>query len=143
MTISATCAGCGRQFEAKSPRAKWCTESCRKRVQRGAPLHDEAVARAAEAEKSDLVRSLRRELDDAGRLDTVAGQLAMTLAKQVVIAGVGGIAGLSKQLLQVRAEALRGAPQRDPRGRVVESELDKARRRREAKARAARERGES
>ena len=41
---SATCAVCGEPFEALDPRARLCSDRCRKRKQRGAALSESAEA---------------------------------------------------------------------------------------------------
>lgn len=41
--MSVTCAVCGDEFDARSPRAKFCSDTCRKRKQRGAEVVDSPV----------------------------------------------------------------------------------------------------
>jgi hypothetical protein len=129
--LKVLCGACGAEFEAKRSTAKFCGAACQKRAKRG------ATSPANEPDpNAGLVESVRRELGDAQRLDTVDGQLAIELAKQVTAAGATGIAGLSKELRTVMASALRGAEPRNEQP-ARDDEVDKARRRREQKARQA------
>jgi hypothetical protein len=56
-----------------------------------------------------LVAAVYRELDEAGRLDSIAGQLALQLAAKMVDYDVSGSAALSKEFRSVLAEALASA----------------------------------
>lgn len=92
------CARCQTDFEAKRSTAKFCSARCRQNSHQGAD----------KAGDDGLVRSVRKELEDADRVDTFSGQLAIQLAKQVTAAGATGIASLSKELRLVMSEALAG-----------------------------------
>ncbi|MGZ6788371.1 MAG: hypothetical protein ACXVGQ_00305 [Mycobacteriaceae bacterium] len=84
-----------------------------------------------------MVASVRRDLEGAGRLDTFAGQLALSLAKQVSRSDATGVSSLSKELRQVMSEALAGAAPVPGAAESVPDEVDQMKERREAKARAA------
>jgi len=103
-----TCAGCGEDFEAKSPRAKWCGSGCKKRAQRKPKPAETKSETPPDPEPVDsgLVASVRSELAEAGVVDTFAGQLALELARKMSAVDATGVSGLSKELRQVMAEAL-------------------------------------
>ena len=107
-----SCASCGERFTAKNPRAKFCSDRCRKRAQR-APAGKAAKVAALPApsqEESGLAAVTRRTLDAAGRLDTVLGQQAVALAVRIEQPGESGasVASLSKELRAVMAAAMEG-----------------------------------
>lgn len=88
MALDLTCSGCGSTFEAKSARAKWCSERCRKQRQRsGAPAEVvdlPAAEPASEVEALGPVEAMTRlELVEAGRLDSVIGQTCLALARRL------------------------------------------------------------
>jgi predicted nucleic acid-binding Zn-ribbon protein len=116
-TFMLDCARCGEKFEARSARAKWCSERCRKTAQR----HPEQVpAPTTEPEKGGadpsrydghpLVVAARRELEQAGVLDTFEGQLALALARRVVNPDESGVSALANQLRQAMTAALGTVP---------------------------------
>ena len=130
MAIEATCAGCGETFEARTKRAKWCSDRCRKATPSTA-----VDAPDLEPENLGLVTSVRRELETNDAVDTFAGQLALQLAKRLSSPEESGISSLSKELRTVMAAALEGRT--PPADEEPEDEVDQARRRRDEKARAA------
>ena len=129
------CESCGRAFEARG-RAKYCGGTCRKRA------HDKRqAAKANGADPGDtpaydpsiisgraLLVSVVAQLAQAERLNTYAGQQAVTLADRMCSLHETGsaIASLSKELSRVMALALEGANKTtDP--------IDELRQRRDAK----------
>lgn len=152
------CAVCGKPFEAQRPQAKYCGETCKKRAQRAgtaasrdrskprpAPPPAPAASQSVGDQSSDsaeaspyapvgVVAATAKELADAGRLDTVLGQLALKLAvrlESAVFDTGSAFAALSKELRAVAAAAVAGA-------HVEEDEVDELQARRdEKKARAA------
>lgn len=133
------CGVCETEFEAKRASAKYCGDRCRQlaKRKRDAASADEVEQADASTKgtdgsgrKSDLAAAVRKQLVDAERLDTVAGQLALELAAQVTAAGATGIAGLSKELRTVMDEALAGAK---PKGPVIKDQVAEARKKRDAK----------
>lgn len=132
--------GCG-SFEAGSPRAKWKTPGCKKRAQRqagaeaaGTVTGDPTAGRRPE---DPLVLAVRKELGD--RANTVDGEIAIHLARQVKAATGSAAAGLAKELRQVLDRVAAGgtpAPGPDP---TPEPEVDEVTRAREARERKARE----
>lgn len=124
--MDVTCAICNQLFEAKNSRARYCSSTCRSRGNRaGVAAHD------GSAPSSGLVEATRRELDGAGRLDTVLGQQALELAGRIVspVSTGAAVGSLSKELRAVMSEAMKGAG--------AASGLDELRRRREEKQRRA------
>lgn len=124
-----TCGSCGDVFEARRKNAKYCSDRCRQHGRRHPTDHD--ATDPEEQPESSLVAELRRDLEEAGRLDTFAGQLAIELARKVSAVEATGVSGLSKELRVVRAEALAGAEPVESAAEPEEDEVEKARRRRE------------
>lgn len=110
-----SCAVCSTPFEAQRPQAKFCSATCRVRNSRGATsVAPPPTEPASDGPPADgLTDAVEKALGDAERLNTVAGQHALELARRIVSApGMNtGVAALSKQLQAVLAEALRGASQ--------------------------------
>jgi len=81
-----------------------------------------------EAPPSELERAVTRELEAVGRLDTVAGQVALELAYRVASPHETGaaVASLYKQFREAMAEALAGVA-------VAADPLDEIRARRDRK----------
>lgn len=126
------CAVCGNAFEAQRPQAKYCGPTCRQRAHRSGPAVPVVQIPAADGERAQgLIEVVEAELKTAGRLNTVAGQHALELARRIVHApGMNtGVAALSKQLQAVLAEALSGT-----QGQATDP-IDELRARRDAKRR--------
>lgn len=113
--MRALCSECGEAFEAKHRNAIFCGAACRQRSSRA----NRTGARPAEVvnltpvappatEEAPLIIATRRELEDAGKLDTVVGQLALELAEKVCSERDTGSAkaAASKEFRAVMAEAL-------------------------------------
>lgn len=144
--VEVICGGCGEPFEAKTRRRKWCSDACKMRHRRGGSetVAPSAVDEAPADPPADegLLAAVRRELAEAGRLDTIAGQLAVQLARQVTAVDAKGVAGLSKELRAVLTEALEGVEPTPPSPETAEEppaeaddEVARAREARERKAR--------
>ncbi len=149
--MSRECDVCGTEYEAQRKTSRYCSTRCRTRASRRSEtpataqtLHGafnqgpETNARTAcsthEAPASGgLVEALRRELADAGRLETALGQQAIALAVKLASPFDTGsaMAAVSRELRAVREEALRGAEQ-------VADPLDELRLRRDVKRAGAR-----
>ncbi|TKV61859.1 hypothetical protein FDO65_10055 [Nakamurella flava] len=135
------CEQCGTQFEARKSTAKYCSGNCRTRASRNRTatgINSAGQPAAAQPKASGgvvlvagegLVAQVQRELQDAGRLDTVLGQQALVLAQRmrVVSPDTGSsLSAISKELRTVMAQALDGvAIEGDP--------IDEVTKRREAK----------
>lgn len=138
------CAGpeCTVRFEPKRSTARYHSATCRQRAARARKAAAESVDADAEAGKEEhpLVVAVRTELEDAGRVRTFNGQLALQLARKLVNPEESGATALSKELRTVMAAALAGtaepsgAPPDDP-----PAEDDEVKRAREARERKARE----
>lgn len=120
--VERECDVCGRSYQAKTRRSRYCGQRCRKRAQRVAevtPIHVDELS---------VAEATRRELRAAGRLETAAGMSAVKLAEKLDTGRDTGsaMAALSKQHLTALAEALRGVT-------LVSSPLDELRARREAR----------
>ena len=123
--MSRDCAVCGRAYMAKDPRSKYCGAACRQRHVRGTPVR---TATPVVGEATELVTVTRKALESVGRLDSVHGQLAMTIAAAVAAGGdtASGLASLSKELRAVMVEALGD-------GKVVGDAMDELKARRRVK----------
>jgi len=121
--VDATCSVCTKVFPAKRSTAKFCGPTCRSRANRTG-----GTVAVLPEHPSGLVAVTKRELEAAGRLDTVLGQQAMELAGRIVSPfSTGAAVGtLSKELRTVMSEALKGAA-------VVADPLDELRDRRDRK----------
>lgn len=115
------CAACATDFVGKNSRAKYCSDTCRKRGLRGGTA-------PAKAKPSGLVAVTRRDLEQADRLETVLGQQAMGLAEKLSSGRDTGsaMAALSKEFRAVLDAALDGAV-------VVSDGLDELAERRDRK----------
>lgn len=140
------CAACGVEFEARRSTAKYCGPTCQKRGRRHAQQTpakpEQAGTVSGKRAKRPLVEAVRKDLIKAGRLETTDGQIAMLLAEQAEVATGSAASSLTKSLREAVDRAMAGADVPANRGggrwpRVEKSELDKARERREQKARQA------
>jgi len=130
------CESCGRSYTGRRTSSRFCGGTCGKRSQRaraaGIPLRA-ATSGDREAAPSELEAVTARELEAVGRLESVAGQLALELARRVASGYESGaaVASLVKELRATMAAALAGlAPAPDA--------LDELRTRRDRKRSAGR-----
>lgn len=115
--MSIVCSGCGLVFEAKRATARYCSDRCKKRVQRGqGPPAEEPAAPVSPRQASGPVIGqvavrVIADLTKAGRLDTPMGALAVQLAGRVESPYETGaaVAALSRELSRVLDLALEGA----------------------------------
>jgi hypothetical protein len=97
------CEVCGVTYEAKHPRAKYCTTRCRVRNSRGAAKPS--------TDKNPLVAAITRELEAAGKLDTMLGQTALALGARMSGTDTGaGVASLARELRSVMVAAVGSSP---------------------------------
>lgn len=132
MTLA--CACCAKQFEAKRSTAKFCGNVCRQRafVSRRQSGEVATIAAPRPPTPVGLVAVVERVLAEADRLDTVAGQMAVQLARSSGAPGAtpSAVASATRELRVVMDEALLGV--------VVESDpLDELQAKRDAKRAAA------
>ena len=114
-----SCDVCGVTYEAKRPNAKFCSDTCRKRHQRGArkPERPE-VAPVADIARSigEIEESTAAALDETGRLETPLGRTALRLARRLddPERETGqGLASLAKQFEAVFTSATAGVDVED------------------------------
>ena len=122
------CAQCGRSYAAARPNSRFCGDTCRKRAQRSPKPTVAKPVKASVALAGGLGAVTARELEDAGRLDTVFGQAALVLARRIESPMETGssIASMTKQLRETMVDALKGAA-------VAADPLDEIRARRDSK----------
>lgn len=112
--IPKECAACGREYAAKRAASKYCSDTCRKRAQRGVRKAPVATSSSPQSDgPGPLEAAAIAELEEAKRLDTVLGQSALALASRIE-AGQdtgAGLASLVKQLQTTIAAAVEGANQ--------------------------------
>lgn len=121
------CDSCGNPYQPKSARSRFCSDVCRVRHSRG------AAPEPKPADDDPLVNATRRQLDEAGKLDTRLGQQALVLAARMSGSETNaGIAGLSRELCTVMTAAL-GAASAAP---GVADAIDELRARRDGKRKA-------
>ena len=134
-----SCDLCGTAYTPQRATSKYCGTTCRTRATRarqsGRPILTKFPSPAAprslpDPDEDGLVASTRRQLEQAGRLDTIAGQTALLLAQRLAEARSmdtgSSLAAVSKELRSVVAEALAGVA-------VEDDPVDELRRRRELK----------
>lgn len=124
--------GCHRETRKVAATALSTTESLPKKIATKS-RKARAAARLAAVPADDsvehpLVKATRLELEGAGKVDTMLGQEALTLAKQLSASGTMGLAAFSRELRAVMA-ALVGAQADAGAGDLV----DELRARRDAK----------
>lgn len=103
-----------------------CSSTCRTRKARGA-------AAAPEPTENPLVMATKRELEAAGKLDTMLGQQALILAARMSgTETAGGVGTLSKELSRVVAAAIGSGPPAAPAAGAGD-DIDELRARRNAK----------
>lgn len=109
-----SCESCGRQFEAKSQRARFCSSTCRGRQHRAGDRATVTEFRARDDDQADepvtVVAATRRTLVAADRLESPAGAAAMVIAAKLDRGGDTGsaVAALVRELRAAVAEATAG-----------------------------------
>lgn len=145
MPTTMQCAACGKAFEGRNSRARYCKAACQKRGQRNATIAARAAApkkgaQDLEQEKSAaptvvnlFERATEAELTRLKKQDTMLGQQALVIARRMGMADETGaaIATLSREHSRLMAAAAAGARTADP--------VDKARESREQKQAQARQ----
>jgi len=127
---------CDVAFTPQRSTAQYCSATCRQRAARAR----KAAADGAKQEKKtgtnaehSLVKAVRLDLEKADAFDTVAGQLALQIARRIADPESTGISTLSKELRALLAEAKgeQSIPEgQPPEPEPEEDELEKARRQR-------------
>jgi len=110
------CDECGHCYTARRASSRFCGDTCGKRAQRaraaGIPPRAASLD-GHEAPPSELERATIRELEAVGRLQSVAGQVALELAFRVASPHETGaaVASLAKQFGEAMTAALAGVAQ--------------------------------
>lgn len=109
---------CGQAFDARSPRAKFCSDRCRKQASRGGEVRTIRPQPPQPQPTVGTVESeVARELEEAGRLDSALGAQCVALARRIDAPGAdtgSAVAAVSKQLTALMAEATRGLKATSP-----------------------------
>lgn len=124
---------CGKPYIAERARSKYCSVKCRTAATRARQRGEvESAPDAPATSNAGLVSVVERVLVEADRLDTVAGQMAVQLAKSASTPGAtpSAVAAATRELRAVMDEALRGVA-------VASDPLDEVKARRDAKLTAA------
>lgn len=119
MAVKRTCEDCAKSIEGKSPKARFCDDACRKRFARRSDSTrtesgpDEDSTRTHDDLK--LIATTVAALEAAGAVDTVAGQAALVLARDLAYSryGSGAHASLVDRLLKTMAEIAPAKPAAD------------------------------
>ncbi|TDK85475.1 hypothetical protein EUA02_29900 [Mycobacterium paragordonae] len=123
-----TCVVCKRSYQAKRKESLTCSATCRSRKR-----HMRHPSEQSEVSDNPLVVATKRELEAAGKLDSMLGQQALALAARMSGADtVAGYASLSRELRTVMAAAIGVAPAAPPAAGQGD-EVDELRARRDAK----------
>jgi hypothetical protein len=96
------CSGCGNSFETNRSDKRYCSDVCRQRGKRRGP------AGVGAREPSRLLEVVERDLESAGVLETVLGQIAVELARTMTspYTTPSALAGVSKEFTAVMDKAL-------------------------------------
>lgn len=130
---------CKVDFVPKRSTARYHSTTCRSRAARSRKAAEDNAAEEAKTgtdSEHELVRTVRLELEKSNGTMTIAGQLALQVARRIANPDTTGISTLSKELRALVAEACGPAEPKDstPAPKAEPDEVEKARRRREEKA---------
>lgn len=119
------CEQCGRAFDAKLDRARFCSSSCRALASQGykpvVPIEGDVPPQVS----SGLLDAVIARVTDAGLLGTTAGESAIDAARRLVNANDTSYAGIHRQLQVSLAAVDAAVPQ--------QSSVDELRLRRDRK----------
>lgn len=120
--------GCDVEFQPERSTARYHSATCRQRAARARKAAAASVEadRAAGTAEHSLVRAVRLELEAAAAIETVAGQLALQIARRIADPDGSGVSTLSKELRSLLAEAkgTTGLDPTEPEESPVEPEED-------------------
>lgn len=121
MAIKRRCDSCGEQYTAERKTSKYCGPTCRVRASRGATVRpiDSAPSRKTKrsvatpqqiGDASSITETMKDELREADRLNTVLGQAALNLSLRIDSGRDTGsaIASLTKEMRATYELAMRG-----------------------------------
>lgn len=105
---------CGTTFQARSAKARYCSDRCRKRTGKAAKVVELNAERAAAAggAAGSVEKATARDLADAGRLDSTLGQACLVLARRLDSPGLdtgSAMSAVAARLEAMLASATRGA----------------------------------
>lgn len=111
--MEVTCT-CGKTFEARHPKARYCSDRCRKRKGKADATVTALPTPQTEGERpvGSVERTTVQALSDAGRLDTPLGQVCLALARRLDFPALdtgSALAAVAKQLETALASATRGS----------------------------------
>ena len=113
--MTRTCAQCGKDFEARSSRAKFCSSTCRARKSEGAAPRDAEPSEAAPQPTTGAQESsVHAALLEAARESSPLGIAALILARRLDASASEtpqAVAALVRELRATLVEALDGAGQ--------------------------------
>ena len=104
--MEVTCT-CGTKFQARSAKARYCSDRCRKRKGKT----EAATEAPAVRPRGPIELAAASELAAAGRLNTTVGQQCLTLARRLDWPSFetgSGLASVSRELSSRMSEAMRG-----------------------------------
>lgn len=102
---------CGTEFTAKNPRARFCSDRCRKRPQRTGQVVSIETPKPDASNAGPIEAATAAELTEAGRLDTMLGQTCLALARRLDTPGVdtgSAVASVTRELRATMTDATRG-----------------------------------
>ena len=111
--MTRTCAQCGKSFEARSSRAKFCSSTCRARKSEGHPSREPSTG-SAEQPPAGQEASVRTVLEAAGRESHPLGIASLVLARRIDASAQEtpqALAALVRELRATLVDALDGAGQ--------------------------------
>lgn len=105
---------CGTTFEARSSKARYCSDRCRKRQGKSEALAQNVVTLMARADEdaTAVVETTRAALAAADKLQTPLGQAALALAARLDAPGLdtgSAMAAVARQLEALLGTVLKGA----------------------------------
>lgn len=110
--MDVTCT-CGTVFPARSSKARYCSDRCRKRKNKADDLADlVSLTPAPDAGVGSVERATAAELVEVGRLDSVLGQTCLVLARRLDSPGLdtgSAISAVAARLEATLAAAKKGA----------------------------------
>lgn len=114
--MDVACAVCGVTFQARSKKARYCSDRCRKRKDKAEVVQlNTAADDLRKAFEGGVTAATTAELEAAGRLDTALGQACLVLARRLDFPGLdtgSAVASVARQLDAMMATATRGAGQK-------------------------------
>lgn len=105
------CQQCGESLDGRSPRAKFCSSTCRARHAEGRPPSLGVVSHGEPDGPGAVERATEVALVAAERLDTPLGQTCLVLARRLDTPGAdsgSGLAAVAARLESLLASATRG-----------------------------------